>query len=339
MYSDYGLPQESSANEFVDALKRFGWPKMLLLLLVISTLGWFLFQAQPGKLTVTVVELDSGKFLPSAQLSVFDSEGKLVGKPSFSDETGQAVLTNLPAGKSLRLKADVSSSFKPSSREFSLKSGEARVISLEIARKTDVEISLPQNSLSLAPGCSRNLTVSLKNLGEPAEVELIGDGALKNLVYSPQLRLPKGLVSSMVVKISSPSEQGQGGDGFIRIKKSDVKTPLSISVVRPSTLELTPSTIYSEVMPGEEFRQLITVTNQGEEEEIVDLTATPSGGIAQFSEVSIADSSPLKPKEKNILTLVSRIPPFATGKLVGWVTVATPCRNYLVNVELQVRTN
>lgn len=334
-YPDYGLQQESKFAEFIDAVKSFGWLKIFLLLAIVSGVLYFLSQPQPGKVSVTVFELDSRKAIPATELSLYDNEGKPAGKAVFTDDAGQAIFSNVPAGKSLTLKADASSSFKPASRQVTLKSGEAQDVRIDLARQSNVELSVEPRSLVLGSGCSRNLTVTAQNKGETTDVEIIGDGLLKNNLQSPTVRIPKGMQATLFVKATVPAGDALAdGEGTLRVKKTDSQTTIKFKTVKPSEADVSPGSIAQEVKPGTEYKQLITITNRGGLEEIADLTATVGGGLAPMADVALADNAPIKPGEKNIATLTIRLPPATTTKTVGWVTISTPCKNYRIETEI-----
>ncbi len=322
---------------FIEMAKKIGLKKIGAVLLLLLVVTWFLLQPKAGSLEVSVVEKDSLKPLSASQVDLLDESGQKIGKSVLSDQGGFASFSNVPSTKNLDLRIDAGPSYKFSSSSVVLSSGEKKSTLVEVPRNWDIDLTLSSSDLVLGKGCSRNLAVTVKNNGESADVELVGDGVLKGLVTSAPLKIPKGLSSSVIARFTSPGDSSLDGDGSIRVKKSDSAASLHVKTVTPSELDVSPNSILLEVPPGKELRQLITLTNSGDEESIIDAVVAVGGDIEPFSEVALADSSPIKPGEKNLATLVSKIPNEALGKLVGWVTVTTPCKTYRAEVEYDVR--
>lgn len=321
----------------LEPIKKFGVGKLVLLLIIFGALAWFFVLApKPAKLTVLVTEIDSGETIPGAVVTISIPGQKDLSQ--FTEEDGVAIFKDVPSRTPLDIAIEPPESHEVQRKgDVELESGKDKSIPFEVGKSNRLTLTLAQKELQLGAGCTTSVPLEIKNEGStPETVQLIGTDSLAGLISAETKTVASSTIETVQVRISAPKKAGEGSvSGSVRARLTNSQDELSLKVGEPTEADISPDRISERVVPGQTLKTLITTTNRGREGEIRDLSVQATGDIPTFTKAEFTDTTPLKPDEKKILTVVMDIPS-ATGKLVGTLLISTSCRVYPIPVELEI---
>jgi len=294
----------------------------------------------PGKITVSVVELDNEKqAISGAQAYLLNADGKMVGS-GVTDETGGAEFGNAPADAELTVEVDAGAMYKTlRGMPVRLTSGGSASVEARMERATSLDVKAANVPKTVGAGCGKNVAVEVTNLGEePADIEFIGEDDLDGRISAPSEQLAGKTSKAYVVSIRARSDKpGSGISGRVRLKYTRKGFDVELNVVEKSDFSLNPSAIKSGIDAGETLKEYITITNTGKTEDIDDLSFTVAGDVKDWTTVTLTNDEPIRPKEEKIAT-INIDAGGSDGKYLGQIIFSTSCVTKPVPVEITIKS-
>jgi|GEM_PF-3079820 len=330
--------QPSGPAAIIEAVKKFGIGKVLLIVIILAAAAWFFVLApKPGSVNVVISAIDSNEKIEGVQVDLTPSGQKTITK--FTSGSGSARFDNIPSGADISLDITPPDAYKLSAdaeTSFTLASAESKTASIDLVRKAELTVQMADDSLALGTGCKTTVPVTVKNDGDAAfDVQLVGDGALKGLLETDSKNVPAQGTQTFDVALTAPAKKGSA-KGSIRVQYTDASASFSIDAGEPEQLRVGPSSFSDRVQPGEAVKKQFTLENTGRATEARDLKAELTGDFVQIgATATFSDELPLKPKEKKILTLELNAPGNA-GQSVGVLIVSSACQRLQVPLQLDV---
>ncbi len=328
----------SGPAAILEAVKKFGIGKLLIVLIILGAALWFFVLApKPGSLTLKVVEIDSGEKIENVQVDLGGAGQKTVTK--FTSGSGSVSFNDVPAATELTLDVSAPPGYEIAGdleSPLTLKSGESKSISVTMAQDVDLAIEASVDQIALGTECQSVVPVSVRNNGNDAfNVQLIGEGALKGLVESEAQRVAPQSQQTFQVNVTSPSKKGTAS-GKIRAQFTDASDSFAIEATDPEQLRVSPSSYSERVQPGAAIKKQFTIENNGRSGEARDIRVSLAGDFGPLgAQITLSDELPLKPKQTKIMTLEFNAPTFA-GKSVGVLIVSSACQRIQIPLELNV---
>ncbi|MBI5226158.1 hypothetical protein HY994_02875 [Candidatus Micrarchaeota archaeon] len=325
----------------MEAVKKFGIGKLLIIVIILGAALWFFVLApKPGTLSVTVKEIDSGDYIDGVQLDLTPPGQKTVTK--FSTSSSSVRFDNVPSMTTddLDLQIVPPEGYQvvgsPASG-LKLESGKPKSISVTLAQKTNLKVSVSSDKVSLGTGCTSNLAVSVTNGGDaPATVQLVGDEKLKEVIQSEAKTVSAKSTTTFSANLSAPDKKGPLS-GKIRARLTNSGDSFTLDVTDPEELRVSPERLEERVSPGSDVDKQFTIENSGRSGEARDIQAIITGDLLQLNpQLNFADNAPLKPREEKILT-VQFTAPSVEGKTVGVMIVSSACQRIQVPISVTVQ--
>ncbi|VVB67857.1 Uncharacterised protein [Candidatus Norongarragalina meridionalis] len=324
-----------------DAASKIGVKRMAVAALLVLIVVWGVFlRPVPGKISVSVVELDNEEQVVSgAQVYLMNADGKMIGS-GVTDEAGGVDFKNAPANADLSIEVDAGAMYKTlrglSAR---LESGGSARVDAKMERATDLDVKVANVPKTVGAGCGKNVLVEVTNLGEePADIEFIGEGDLEGRITAPSEQLAGKTSKTYTVAIRARNDKpGDSISGKVRIKYTRKGFSVDLGVVEKSDFTLSPSTITGNIDSGGTMKEYITITNTGKSEDIDDLSFTVVGDIKDWTTVTLTDDKPIRPKEQKIAAITINAGGTA-GKYLGQIIFSTSCVTKPVPVEITIKS-
>lgn len=329
----------SGPAAILEAVKKFGIGKLLLIVIVLAAVLWFFVLApKPGIIRVTIAEMDNPtQKLDNVQVDMTPSGQKTVTK--FTTSSGSVSFDNVPSLTDITLDILPPSTHRigeDAETSFKLTSGESKSVSITMAREVSLTVEASVDSLSLGTECKTALPVTVKNDGDASfSVQLLGDGALKGLLESEAKAVPAKSSATFDVAVTAPAKKGAAA-GKIRVQYTDASDAFTIEATEPEQLRVGPSSFSDRVEPNEAIKKQFTIENTARTAEARDLKAELTGDFTQLgATATFSDELPLKPREKKILTLELNAPS-NPGQSVGVLIISSACQRLQVPLQLDV---
>lgn len=330
----------SGPAAILDAVKKFGIGKILLILIVLVAALWFFVLApKPGSVRVSLSEIDSNDKIENVQIDLTAGDQKTVTK--FTDGSGSVRFDNVPPGTDVELYISPPSTHRLGSdaeTSFQLKSAESKTISVTLVQAADIQVSAKQDSLALGTECQTQMAVDVTNKGsQPFAVQLVGDGGLKGVVESEEKTIAAGGTQIIPVTLTAPAKKGTQS-GALRVKFTDQSDKFTLEATDPEQLRVNPSAYNERVEPGAAIKEQFSLENTAKSGEARDLKVELTGDFASIgARATFSDELPLKPKERKILTLELNAPS-SDGESVGVLIVSSACQRLQIPLELNVES-
>ncbi len=330
--------QPTGPAAILEAVKKFGIGKLVVLLIILAAALWFFVLApKAGSLTLSVTEIDSGEKIENVQVDLGGTGQKTVTK--FTGGSGSVSFNDVPAATELTLDVLTPPGYEIAGdleSVLTLKSGERKSVSVTLAQDVDLSIQATVEEISLGTQCQSTVQVSVKNNGNDAfNVQLVGDGALKGLLESEARRVAPQSQQSFQVNVTAPAKKGTAA-GRIRAQFTDASDAFTIETTDPEQLRVSPTGYSERVQPGAAIKKQFTIENNGRTGEARDIRFSLAGDFGPLgAQITQSDELPLKPKQTKIMTLEFNAPSSA-GKSAGVLIVSSACQRIQVPLELTV---
>ncbi len=312
-------------------------PKKLVLgLAILAIIFWGLFlRPRPGTLTITVERLDSGEKVAGATVELTAPDGR-VEQTEYSDNAGRVVFSSVGSGTEYGVFVDPGQGYETETEYFSIESGEAASLSVEVARDYGLELSVEQERFSVGAGCKARIPVEVVNGGEePAEVELVTGGGLKSWPYeSAKTTVGAKEARQLVIEVGVPEGEEGGASGEVRAKYTDEGVKIGLEVVGDPEVDVSPKSISKSLSDSENsFIETIefSLEDAGNLEMKVECKVV---GSDLESKARITPTDDLLLKEGNPKLFKAELGPFSSGKHIGKIICDTGCGEYTLLVEI-----
>ncbi|PIT85256.1 hypothetical protein COU36_04335 [Candidatus Micrarchaeota archaeon CG10_big_fil_rev_8_21_14_0_10_59_7] len=324
-----------------ETVNRIGAKRIVVGALLVVILIWGVFlRPVPGKISVSVVELDNEEQVVSgAQVYLLNADGKMVGS-EVTDEAGRAEFRGAPADAELTIEVDAGAMYKTlRGMSVRLESGGSSSLEAKMERATSLDLKVANVPNTVGAGCGKSVAVEVTNLDEePADIEFIGGGELEGRVFAPSEQLAGKTSKTYIVQIRARNDKaGDSISGMVRLKYTRKGFSVDMNVVEKSDFKLSPSTIKSNINAGETLKEYITITNTGKSEDIDDLSFTVAGDIKDWTTVTMTNNDPIRPKEEKIAT-INVDAGGSGGKYLGQIIFSTSCVTKPVPIEIAIKS-
>ncbi|MEK6923938.1 MAG: hypothetical protein AABW54_01720 [Candidatus Micrarchaeota archaeon] len=321
-----------------------------LVVVVVLALGvlYYVGAPKPGKVSVTVEELDSGKPLPSIELALSDAQGNLVGESQITDANGQADFANVPSATQLTLATvDVLPGYGGARVGVNLQSGGSDNAVLKLGRDLGLELYFTEGTrarlATVTEHCTLPLGLVVTNRGEnEQEAQLV----VESNTDSVQVAVGEPIIvpAKTAVEVNATLSAGAGREGeeaaeqsfALRLRKTQTKVESNFYLKPRPVLQASPS----EISAGEEQTMTFRLRNDGK---------TPVTGLSrrvQVTDVETAagcgqdasacifidwpkDASGVEttaiPASQELVMPMKITPPPQEGKYIGTLFISADC--------------
>lgn len=321
-----------------ELVEKFGAAKIALAVIIIIAVYWGLFlRPSPGSISISVIELDSGKMIVGAEVMIYSANGKQIDL-DYTDNSGVVRFQGVPSREELTVEVGPGVQHKTRSESVELESGENADLQVRVERDWSLEVDATKGQYYAGAGCAATISLVITNKGDEAvPIEFVGTGGLEGLLVTSARALNAKTKETVEVEIAVPKGEKAGAklDGKVRVKYSNAGASVSVSVLEPPSLKLSPTSINEALGDGENgFVKMLELSIDGEGIEL-DASCRAVGADLQ-GKISISDVNPnekLTSAKPKLFKLT--FGPFTQGEYAGQVICETSCEEKTINVIIE----